>query len=127
MRSVRIQAVDHVNIEAPLGIQDALRWFYGEVALLDELPGDGEELCICFTSDQIELRIRLVEKPKIVAVATRVTLAVPSLDDAACKLDDSSIPYERTTGITWTDRRLSTQDPAGNRVEFKTIARYRPL
>ena len=33
MQPSRIQAIDHVDIEAPAGREDDWRWFYGEVAL----------------------------------------------------------------------------------------------
>ena len=128
MKPSRIQAVDHVNIEAPLGLEESLRWFYGEVAQLDEVPsGTAAPARLCFESEQIELRIRLVERPEIEAVACRVTLTVPSLEDTAERLAERSLPCEHQSGIAVTDRRLQALDPAGNRVEFKQESRVGPF
>ena len=128
MKPSRIQAVAHVNIEAPFGLDEDLRWFYGEVAQLDELPcSQVEPAWLCFKSEQIELRVHLLERPCIEAVACRVTLAVPSLGEVADRLEERSVPFERLSGLSPTDRRLQTHDPAGNRVEFKQEWRMGPF
>lgn len=120
MEPSRIQAVDHVHIESPYGLEHSLRWFYGELGRLDEvaysLPdGDG----MSFKSARIELRIRLTENPEIVQTRCRVTLAVPSLDEVEAQLIDRQVEYEQMSGLMGSDRRIGTYDPAGNRVEFK--------
>lgn len=128
MKPSRIQAVDNVNIEAPLGLEESLRWFYGEVAQLDEVPcATATPSRLCFKSEQIELRIHLVERPEIEAVACRVTVALPSLTDAAELLAERSMLCEHQSGISMTYRRLQTLDPAGNRVEFKQESRVGPF
>ncbi len=128
MKPSRIQAVDHVNIEAPLGLAESLCWFYCEVAQLDEVPsGTAAPARLCFKSEQIELRIHLVERPEIEAVGCRVTFAVPSLADVAELLAERSMLCERQSGVSLSDRRLQTLDPAGNRVEFKQESRVGPF
>ena len=120
MEPSRIQAVDHVHLEAPTGCGEALQWFYGELAGLDELQTDPQEATLLrFRSDRIELRIRQVPEPDIDAVAVRVTITVPSLDAVAEALDERRIPSERLSGLSYTDQCLQTLDPAGNRLEFR--------
>ena len=120
MEPSRILAVDHVNLEAPPGLDDELRWFYGEVAVLEERTEDPAECrLLCFKSERIELRIHLVDAPQIDPVAYRVTIAVPSLDEAAEHLVDRRRHFVRLSGLLFSDRRLDTLDPAGNRVMLK--------
>ena len=120
MESQRIQAVEHVRIEAPPGSDDVLRWFYGEVGGLESVPAEDTDTArVRFKSVRLELQIYLVERPRVDPVGRRVTLFVRSLDDAAAKLDRRSVPYEQLSGLMFADRRLSTRDPAGNRVELK--------
>ena len=120
MESQRILAVEHVRIEARLGSEDALRWFYGEVGGLESAPAeDTDTMRLCFKSVRLELQIDLVEQTRVDPVGRRVTLFVQSLDDAAAKLDQRSVPYKRLSGMMFADRRLGTRDPAGNRVELK--------
>lgn len=124
MRLSRIQAVDDVMLEAAPGLEDDLRWFYGEVAELDEMPPDGcLDPGICFKSERIAVRIRFLAEPRIDPVACRVTLAVLSLDDAIEKLSERRAPFERRSGFAWADRRIQVLDPAGNRVEFRSVSR----
>lgn len=120
MEPSRIQAVNHVDLEAPPGLAEELRWFYAELAQLDEVICDeAEAQRLCFKSEQIELRVHLVENPRIDPVARRVTIAVLSLTEAAELLDERSLPYARVSGLLFTDRRLEMHDPAGNRVVLK--------
>lgn len=124
MRLSRIQAVDDVTLEAAPGLEDDLRWFYGEVAELDEMPLDGSlGPGICFESERIAIRIRFLAEPKVDPVACRVTLAVLSLDDAIEKLTERLASFERRSGFAWSDRRIQVLDPAGNRVELKCTSR----
>lgn len=120
----RILAVDHVHLEAPLGCEEELRWFYGELAGLDEQPPEGDDgTLLRFRDAEWEVRITLTAEPKTEATAERVTLAVASLFEAKEMLIERKIRFEQISGTTWTDRRLSVLDPAGNRVGIK---RYWP-
>lgn len=109
-----------MNIDAPLGLEEDLCWFYTEVGRLEEVPcAEPDPRLLCFKSARIELRIHLVERPRIDPLARRVTITVESLSDIADCLAERKVPYERLSGLTFTDRRLETHDPAGNRIEFK--------
>jgi hypothetical protein len=124
----RIHAVDHVHLDAPPGIEDALRWFYVEIGQLEEIawrPPEG--LGLAFKSARIELRIRLTQKPVIEDVKPRVTLLVPSLTEAKTKLEERRVEVAELTGIGWADQRLQTVDPGGNRVELKREWPFSPL
>ncbi len=105
-----------------------MRWFYAEVAQLDEVNCDdtGPQR-ICFKSEQIKLQVQMVENPRIDGVARRVTIAVLSLTAAAELLDERSLPYARVSGFLFTNRLLETHDPAGNRVLLKQFWRDAPL
>ena len=119
MHESRIQAVDHVVREAPVGLGEALRWFYGCVGYLDEVaPGSAERPAILFRSARIELRVYLVPNPQTDPVGFPVVLAVESLEEVAEALDERSVQHERIKGTRWADVRLETSDPGGNRVEF---------
>jgi hypothetical protein len=120
MESQRIRAVEHVRIEAPPGSDDALRWFYGEVGGLELVPAAAPDTTrLRFKSVRLELQIDLDDQTRVDPVGRRVTLFVQSLDDAAAKLDQRSVPYKRMSGLMFADRRIGTRDPAGNRVELK--------
>ena len=128
MHQSRIQAVDHVVREAPIGLGEALRWFYGCVGYLDEVaPGSTEGTAILFRSARIELRIFLVANPQTDPVGFPVVLAVESLEEVAEALDERSVQYERITETHWADIRLETSDPGGNKVEFMRHTPVGPL
>ena len=60
MKPSRIQAITHVNLEATLGLEDELRWFYGELAELaaDDLVAVGKRWSCAFgllTSPELTL------------------------------------------------------------------------
>jgi hypothetical protein len=123
MEESRIQAVDHVNLEARMGVEDAMRWFYGEIAGLDEVDSDSRETGrLCFKSGRIELRVSCVDTPRIDSVARRITIFVESLDDVAEYLEEHSIAYTRLSGLMYSDRRLEVHDPSGNRVALKQMS-----
>ena len=120
MNECRIQAVDNINIEGPYGLKEELRWFYEEVAKLeavDSEPADTRRLR--FKSGRLALLIALSQRSQVDPMRCRVTLRVPSLSDAAEALEERKIPYVRLSGVLYTDRRIQTVDPGGNRVDLK--------
>ena len=128
VNSNRIRAIDHVRLEAPCGIEAALRWFYGDIGGLEPASSELEVVGrLCFKSGRLELLIDLLERPRIDPVATRLTILVPSLEEAAAVLDEHSVRYQRISGVMFTDRRLAMLDPAGNRVELKQEWPYAPI
>ena len=128
MRHSRIQAVEHVVREAAIGLEEALRWFYVEVAGLDEVvAADDVGDLLRFRSAQLEVRLRLVSNPSQEQHAFPIVIGIPSLEDASELLRERSVAFETVSGISWPDRRLATSDPAGNRVELKREWPYDPL
>ena len=121
MEPSRIQAIDHVELEAPHAAEAALRWFYGELAGLEEVGPAMDGQSLRFRSARIEIRIRLVLHPKIESASVRVTIAVRSLFDTSAALDDAGLTYERVSGLMFTDRTLQVFDPAGNRIAFRQV------
>ncbi len=135
MRSSRIRAVDHIVREAAIGLAEALRWFYVEVAGLEEIDLDavseaesnGGPSVLRFRTNQQEVKIRLVANPVVESSGFPIVIAVPSLKEAADFLEERSVAFETLSGTSWPDRRLATNDPAGNRVELKREWPYDPL
>ena len=128
MPESRIQAVDHVHIDAHVADSDRIRWFYAEVALLDEVePTDRPGDRLCFKSERIELRIGLKEDPRIDGVAVGVTIAVASLEQVEEMLRDNRMLVEKISGLNWTNVRLHTLDPSGNRVELIKQPHWAPF
>ena len=120
MKPSRIQAIEHVTLEAPPGLNDELRWFYTEVAELEEAPQaelDGSPLR--FRSARIELRVNIREDPLTDSIGCRATILVPSLKESVERLEERNVGCQRLSGIVYTDRRVAVLDPAGNRVELK--------
>ena len=127
-RRGRLHKVDHVELEAPPGLEEELQWFYAEVSKLEALSSDHTEAPqLCFRAAQVELRVRLVERPRIDPIKCRVTLLVPSIAEVAELLDERSVQYQKLTGFMYTDRRILTSDPAGNRVELKQEWPFAPM
>lgn len=123
-----LHKIDHVEIEAPPELKEEMRWFYSEVAKLEDLFADHTEAPqLCFRAARVELRIRLVEHPQIEPIKCRVTLLVPSLAEAMETLEEKAFHCEKVTGFMYTDRRIVTSDPAGNRVELKQSWPCAPL
>ena len=117
MLESRIIAVDHVNLEALPQAEEELRWFYGELAALDEIATaavGGSR--IVFKSLRIELRIQLRADPDIDPIACRVAVRIPSLEGAVEALNERKIEFQTISGLRWTDRRITLLDPGGNRV-----------
>ena len=120
MKSSRIQAVDHIHVEARPGLEEELIRFYTEVGGLECVAdGDGDPPGLCFRSAHLQLHIRLVDNPRVEPLARRMTLAVESLAETSKLLEERSISYLRLPGLWYTDSRLSVCDPAGHRVELK--------
>lgn len=125
MDESRIVAVDHVELESPAGLIDELRWFYGQLCELEEIPLDGQSnQLLVYKSGQIELRINEVDEAIIKQVDRRVTILVKSLFDVEASLVEKSISLERIRGIGRNDRRLEVLDPAGYRVALKQMSTF---
>lgn len=128
MHYSRILAVEHVRLESAPGLAAALRWFYGELAELDELPPDrleGDDLR--FRSERIQVRFQFTPTPDIDPVRVRATILVPSLDAVIEQCQERRIEYTLLTGLMRTDRRIHVLDPAGHRIALKQGWSFAPL
>ena len=120
MRESQLQKIDNVTLEAPFGLEEELHWFYREVLKLDLVDSDqADDARLCFKSARLELRIWLSKCPRIDPIPRRATVLVESLPGVLELLEERSVPYTRLSGVMFTDRRISVNDPAGNRVELK--------
>ncbi len=120
MKRSRIQAIEHITIEAPKGAEEEMVWFYTEVGRLDWCEVDDvTDAQLCFKSARLQLRVRLVERPEVDPLVRRLNLRVPSLEEAAELLEDHKAAYHYLSGLSYTDRRLVVHDPAGHRLEIR--------
>jgi len=105
-------------LDAPAGCEAEARWFYGELAELEERATD-EPGGLCFKSERVRLRVRFVESPEIDPVPVRLVIVVPLLADIAVVLEKRKMAFDRVSGMASADRRLQVIDPTGHRVEFR--------
>ena len=112
-----IARIDHVQVAAPPGGEDAARAFYGELLRLPELPKP-ERLRsrggVWFAVGDQQLHVG-IEEPFVPARKAHPALAVPrasDLGELAARLEAAG----RT--ITWDGPRFYVDDPFGNRLEL---------
>jgi len=117
MRPSQINALERITLEAAPAVADDLVRFYRDVIALDLVVQAPDHLC--FRSAQVSLMIVLRGTPTVEPTRRRATLSVRSLSAAAERLEEARLVFTRVSGLSWTDRRLSLLDPAGNRVELK--------
>lgn len=127
----RAHAIDHVELEAAPGVEDELRWFYGELIglapLPDEQPDGAAERLLRFRSARVELHITIREDAHIESVDRRATFEVPSLDEAMQTLNDRRYRFSEVQGLGSTDRSLVLFDPGGNRIALRRLWPASPL
>jgi len=71
-----------------------------------------------------QLIVSITAEPQARYPRRQVLVQVASLRECAEALNDRGIAFEWMQGWSFYDRRLATQDPAGNRVE---LVSYHPL
>jgi catechol 2,3-dioxygenase-like lactoylglutathione lyase family enzyme len=113
--------LDHVQIAAPPGCEQAARRFFGDLLGLSELPKpaplSARGGCWFALGDR---RLHIGVDPDFAParkahVALRVDPA--ELDDLAARLSASDFPITWDTALP-TERRFYSADPWGNRIEF---------
>ncbi len=120
MKRSRLQAIEHIHVEAPAEAEERMIWFYTEVGGLDQHePEPAADAQLCFKSARLLLFLRFVEDPHVDPVARRLTLRVPSLEEAAELLDEHKVAYQHVAGVSYTDQFLVVYDPAGHRIELR--------
>jgi catechol 2,3-dioxygenase-like lactoylglutathione lyase family enzyme len=117
---VGILAIDHVQVAAPPGSEDALRRFYGTLLGMEELPkpeairaGGG----CWFRAGAQELHVG-IEDPFAPARKAHPGLVASDLDAIRARLTAAGVSYEDDERIEGVDR-LFVHDPGGNRLELR--------
>jgi len=111
--------LDHVQIAAPPGSEEAARRFYGELLGLPEIPKPAELLSrggVWFQVGQHQLHVG-IEEPFVPARKAHPAFAVENLDELASELVSAGV------AVNWDQtvpgmRRFYVNDPFGNRLEF---------
>jgi catechol 2,3-dioxygenase-like lactoylglutathione lyase family enzyme len=117
---VAILGIDHVQVAAPRGCEDAARTFYGELLGMDELAkpeairGRGG---VWFRAGEQELHVG-VEEPFAPARKAHPGFVVGDLAVIRARFHDADVEYEDDDKIANTDR-LFVHDPFGNRLELR--------
>src|SRR3954453_17190653 len=117
---VTILGIDHVQVAAPVGCEQAARAFYGGFLGLDELPKP--ELLAAgggcwFRAGAQELHVG-VEDPFAPARKAHPGFVVDDLDGLAARLTAQGIEAAWDESIPGT-RRFYAADPFGNRLELR--------
>jgi catechol 2,3-dioxygenase-like lactoylglutathione lyase family enzyme len=111
-----ITGLDHVQIAAPPGSEDAAREFYGDALGLAEIPKPAPLLAsggVWFACGPQELHIG-IEEPFAPARKAHPGLVSDDLDALAGRLGDVQWD-DRLAGV----RRFYVNDPFGNRLEIR--------
>lgn len=100
-----------------------MHWFYGEFLGLQPVGGPplaSEAVPVLrYRSERFELRIAVVDQPAVNPVPRRLTVEVPSLEQAAAILDERKYAYDWLQGLSFTDRAIVLLDPAEHRVMLR--------
>ncbi|MFR9755425.1 VOC family protein [Streptomyces sp. TR06-5] len=115
----RLEHVDHVQLAAPPGSEETLRAFYGTVLGMREKPKPAALAArggCWFTAGAVELHLGIEEgfRP---ARKAHPGLRVTGLDALAERLAAAGAPLVPDDSVPGR-RRLHTEDPVGNRLEF---------
>lgn len=114
-----IVGIHHVQLAAPAGSEDRLRWFYGAVLGLPEVakpPVLAARGGVWFRSAHVELHLGM-EEGFATARKAHPGLLVDGLEDYARRIESHGVAVE------WDDsfpgyRRCYVADPHGNRIEL---------
>ncbi|MYV59231.1 glyoxalase [Streptomyces sp. SID4931] len=117
--SVGLAAVDHVQLAAPPGSEDALRTFYADALGMTEIPKPPVLAArggCWFAAGPVQLHLGIEEDFRP-AKKAHPGLRVTGIEAYAARLESHGVP------VTWDDnlpghRRFYAHDPAGNRLEF---------
>jgi catechol 2,3-dioxygenase-like lactoylglutathione lyase family enzyme len=116
--------LDHVQIAAPPGCEDAARAFYGGLLGFEELPKPAELAArggCWFRVGALELHVG-VEEDFVPARKAHPGFVVEDLDALAVRLGEQGIETHADHAIPGVER-FYADDPFGNRLEFRGLAR----
>lgn len=114
-----LTAVDHVQLAAPEGSEDALRAYYGDVLGMEEIPKPPVQAArggCWFRAGSVQLHLG-IESDFRPARKAHPGLRVTGIEAYAGRLERLGAV------VTWDDtlpghRRFYSDDPVGNRLEF---------
>ncbi|MET7702541.1 VOC family protein [Streptomyces sp. NPDC005485] len=114
-----LSAVDHVQLAAPPGSEDALRAYYADVLGMTEIPKPPVLAArggCWFRAGPVQLHLG-IEKDFLPARKAHPGLRVTDIEAYADRFAAHGAP------VTWDDnlpghRRFYSEDPVGNRLEF---------
>lgn len=118
---IEICALDHVQLEMPIGGETKARAFYAdllgfsEVAKPAQLAGRGG----CWFQKgggQVQLHIGVSDSFKPLAKA-HICLTVANVDEAFAYLEEAGVSVTRDDSLPYA-QRFYARDPFGNRIEF---------
>jgi catechol 2,3-dioxygenase-like lactoylglutathione lyase family enzyme len=115
-----VLGLDHVQIAAPRGCEDAARAFYGTLLGMEELPKPEairHRGGVWFRAGGQELHVG-VEEPFAPARKAHPGLLVSDLATVRGRFLDADVDFEDDAKIAGTDR-LFVHDPFGNRLELR--------
>ena len=118
-----IVGLDHVQLAAPPGCEEAARRFFGELLGLEEVEKPMElrrRGGVWFAVGCRQLHIG-VEDPHLPSRKAHPALAVRDLDALAARLGDEGAVVEWDESVPAL-RRFYTADPWGNRIELVGIS-----
>jgi catechol 2,3-dioxygenase-like lactoylglutathione lyase family enzyme len=119
---MRVTGIDHVQIAAPLGCEEAARAFYGGLLGLAELPKP-EPLAsrggCWFKAGALELHVG-VEEPFTPARKAHPGFVVDDLEALRTELAGKGIAVRDDTDLPGVVR-FYADDPFGNRLEFRQL------
>jgi len=121
MDTPRILAIEDVCLSSPPTVEADLRTFYTGLLGLDavaETPGQSLVGFRGYPRSGPRLIVSITTDPQAHSARRQVLVQVASLRECAEALRERGIGFEWLQGWSFFDRRLSTQDPAGNRVEM---------
>jgi catechol 2,3-dioxygenase-like lactoylglutathione lyase family enzyme len=117
---VRIRGIDHVQVAAPQGCEEAARAFYGGLLGLEELPKPQVLAArggCWFRAGEQELHVG-VEEPFAPARKAHPGLVVEGLDELVERLRAAGLEVTYDDAIPGT-ARCHVADPFGNRLELR--------
>jgi catechol 2,3-dioxygenase-like lactoylglutathione lyase family enzyme len=117
---MRVTGIDHVQIAAPLGCEEAARAFYGGLLGLEEIPKPGTLSArggCWFLAGAQELHVG-VDEPFAPARKAHPGLVADDLDALAARLREAGHVVVVDDAIPGA-KRFHVADPFGNRLEIR--------
>ena len=119
---MKVVGIDHVQLAAPVGCEEKARWFFGEVLGMQESPKPTElaKRGGCwFQCGHQQLHIG-VEEGFVPAKKAHPAFAIRDLEALKVRLSQYGVAY-RDDEADPEVKRIFTEDPWGNRLEFAEV------